>query len=365
MKNRKSICLLALTILFIVVNSSFTLFFRDADDDIFTLDYHQLKGNVKSMRLKIYDGSILFGQIVACDLCYVSTVRFNKNGYGTEYSSYAAQNLLRKEKSEVARRYLFVDDKLLVLHYNNQDTLIYTDSVLFDSRRNAIETVNFHRGGNRRMIFKNDYYKNGKIREIEQKSIYNGEFESILIKQYDKKEQLLKVIFDKSVLHKFKYNRGKLAERIDYYNNAIEKYVLVSESRTKKIEKKTRIKLTPNDTIHETTISRYKKGNIVSCSTLNEQGDTIRNVLYDYEHGRMIRKLIYENGDLENEMIVSYDSANRSETINKFIYSDGKILRHEKEIFDYDKRGNWIRKSSMDMKTLGITVEERDIQYYH
>ena len=271
----------------------------------------------------------------------------------------------------------------------------YNIETSFDEKGNMLSRSVFWEDGSLAGKKNCKHDKEGNLIE-EVKYGSNGKLENKLTYKYDEKGNIIeKVSFngDGVVENKktFKYNEkgGKIEEA--YYGGdgtPGKKLTYKYDDKGNIIEE---VSFKGNDELQYKTIYKHdKEGNVIEEKHLGNEGKIVNRHSYKHDkEGNVIEEMYYHRERLYNKIIFAYDE--KGNLIEKVTYGGdeklekrtthkydekgsllltqefngtGKIITECTYTYEYDEKGNWVKKSAVVPFKVGSGVWERKIVYF-
>ncbi len=235
-------------------------------------------------------------------------------------------------------------------YYDSFGKSIQTDEFLYDDNENLIKSVSVNIPSDQIIIQKivNDTVQN----IVKQYVTLNDSLYFNYLTFSDEEDYIIKRMEIKSndttvVHHDYQFNElNKLISETQFGENA-------------------------DIPVVENTFRYDKNGNLIESSQKTKWSEIITET--EWKNGRILMKTKYIiSPDIEKhiENIIKYDSLYNPITVKT--YDESKLNRESKNIYEFDKKGNWIKKTVYirehfreSDKFIPIHVETREIEYWN
>lgn len=211
----------------------------------------------------------------------------------------------------------------------------------------------------------------GRVKMIKKTEWEN--LDGLLLKEEDKEEVV-------------KYNKDGNYYEIHKVGDFFEINRLFNYEKNKKVEEVFVNREFSNEYVYQildTEIEVYKAGILIGKEKYNDKGNLIERLViendktkkYEYtynEKGKLKEEKAYnEYGDLDNIKSFRYNHKGelyfeKYRKMEKNFYEDSFDKDYEIDYVDYeyDSKGNWVKRTKKDNRKTNVIVEKREIEYY-
>jgi hypothetical protein len=366
----RSISLTFLYVLFCMAVNGQNVQEKDKTD----LAKDKIRGKVKSMSVTGFtvirkDGKLQKGRKV-----HTATSTFTDKGYLLEFNSTAGDDTVQNEfiHFKAARSlYRYDNNGVLVSNsrYNGDGTLQDSASYKVDSKGNRIDWNTYKGDGTLEWNYSREYDLQGNL--VESNEFFKGALKSRHTYKYDEKLNIKEENFYEAdgrlkLKELFKYDdKRNVVEITDYDRTGVfkAKYTYAYDAKGNQVEE--REFDGENSTKYKKILTHYdNENNIIEVTQYNEKGKVTYECKLD-KLGNHIADATYKpDGTLIEKITQKYKyDDHENEVENERLNAKGKPAMKVKNIYTYDKEGNWFIKIVYENdKPKRIT--ERIFDYY-
>ncbi|MFA7066239.1 MAG: hypothetical protein WC199_05595 [Dysgonamonadaceae bacterium] len=272
---------------------------------------NNLKGEVKSVKSSIFKAVDRHGEIEKGEAPWPNSINyliFDQEGKMIE------EDICKSDGSLDSKKLYKYDDNSNMIEENwcHPDGRILSNRIFkYDNNGNMIEENYFSSGGSPDSKYLYKFDDNGNM--IEKYSAYND--------QVLYRERLY--IYD---------DNGKMIEE-QYFRRSVDRF-------------------------HMKTLYKYSNnGKMIEESVFNSDESPSRKFIYN-ENGNIIEYYYYNSEGFDSKNLYKYDTNGNKIEENQF-NSDGNLEWQRLYKYEYDYKGNWIKKTGLHY------ITEREIEYYN
>lgn len=338
------------------------------------LERDHLKGKIKSITVNQNKLIPIGGHNEKGRLIQTSYARYNLKGNLTEfYSSAGSDTLADEPMSFNAEKHTYRYDKDGNLvgknTYKENGALDDSSTYLVDERGSRIDWTTYTADGTKVRDFISEYDTRGNLLESNEyvkdklnfrhTYRYDDKSNDIEERGYDEKGRLT---WKETLEYDTKDN---LIEVVDYgpRDSFEARYKYKYDDKNRLIEEDEYRSETSDK--HKTVVNKYDvKGTLVEVKNFDEKNQLIHHATMDNDELHVIDISYKPNGDINKMTNRKHKYDSRSNEAEETIYdADGKVVLKYIYEFEYDKAGNWIKKTIFE-NDKPVEVSERKINYY-
>lgn len=240
-------------------------------------------------------------------------------------------------------------------------------SFLYNKDGNMIEKLTYNADGqiDRKWTYEYDD-KKGQVIE----RVYSNSNEEPLFKRinyYDKKGNKTKHLGytqedNEPYKETLKYDKSdNILEEVDYVDGGPLKTLYKYDEKDNLIEKS---ELMVDNPMMTETYEYDKEGKLLASK--QDEGRTSHATFVfekKYREGKETERKVYKNGEPDGRFVYKYDDRGNRIEYQQFDLDDN-LVSGEKTDFEYDQKGNWIKKIPLDRRGIPQYLVEREIEYF-
>jgi len=119
-----------------------------------------------------------------------------------------------------------------------------------------------------------------------------------------------------------------------------------------------------NDIIDFQVLNYDSNGNILQLATGDSEDGLMEKTIYSYENNQLTIEEweLYTDNQPDGKVIYYYEGGNEVKTVET--ESDGSVTNTTDTTYEFDQKGNWIKKTMIDSDDGNIYIVTRKIEYY-